>query len=148
MEKCSEESAGPAYCEQSSSALEERQRHTLTASEDKPKLSCIRGKGPRHQSVHQCNSTTEKPFSCHKKNMKVCEKARAAEHEQNVDGKQSTSLSTEAELHQTKRPAPYQTVCRNTFIHSFTLQHYENMRTFIKKNVLSLVPLVQHQFKD
>lgn len=139
VEKCSEESAGPAYCEQSSSATEEQQRHILMDSDEKPKLSCILGKGPGHVSVHQCNNTGEKPFSCtirevtpsHKRNTKVCERTNASEEcyvqDQNLDGKQSSSLSTEAELHQTKRSAPYQTVCRNIFCRN---SFYNIMQTF------------------
>lgn len=116
VEECSEESAGPAYCEQSSSATEEQQRHM--DSDEKPKLSCIRGNGPGHVSVHQCNNAGEKPFSCavrettpgHKRNAKVCERGEEGyAQDQNLDGKQSTSLSTEAEGHQTKISAPYQT---------------------------------------
>ncbi|KAM7419689.1 hypothetical protein PAMA_016667 [Pampus argenteus] len=89
----------------------------LMDSDEKLKLSCTGGKGPGHAYICQCNNAEEKPFSCtvlettssHKRNLEVCERTRAEEECYAPDQKQSTSLSTEAELHQTKRSAPYQT---------------------------------------
>lgn len=122
LEQCAEESAGPAYCEWSSSAREEQQRHSFMDSDDKPKLSCVHG----NVFVHRCNNAGEKPFSCAvcettpscKGNMDFCGETKAGEEshaqDQNMDGKQSTSLSTEAQQQQTKRSAPYHTVCRSS----------------------------------
>ncbi|XP_037620421.1 zinc finger protein 567-like isoform X1 [Sebastes umbrosus] len=107
VERCSEESAGPALYGQSSSAREGRQRHMLMDSDEKPKISCIRG----NVTVHQCNNTREKPFSCpvsettpsHKGSMKSHQRTHAGDEGYS----QSTSFTTEAE--ETKRSAPYQT---------------------------------------
>lgn len=126
-EKCSEESDGPALYSQSS-AREGRQRHMLVDSDEKPKISCVRGKAPGNAAVDQCNNSGEKSFSCpvrettnpgrQRRNMNSHQAAHAEEEgcyvpDQSLDVKQSTSLPTEEELHETKRPAPCQTVCRN-----------------------------------
>lgn len=132
-EKRSEESGGHDLYGQSSSAREGRQRHMLMDSDEKPKISCLRGKAPANVIVHQCNNTGEKPFSCSvheatpspKKNMKSHQRTHAGDEchakDQSLDVKQSTSLTTEAE--DTKRSTLCQTVCRNSFKYFFQLFH-------------------------
>ncbi|XP_022066741.1 zinc finger protein 37-like isoform X1 [Acanthochromis polyacanthus] len=116
VEKCSEESdGGPTPYGQSSTAREGRQGHMLTGSDEKPKISCVRGKTLGNMTAHQCNNTREKPFSCpvrdltpsHKTNIKSHQSSNAREEYSAQD--ESTSLHTEAELNQTKRSPPYQT---------------------------------------
>ncbi|XP_078131671.1 uncharacterized protein LOC144533972 isoform X1 [Sander vitreus] len=118
-EKRSEESGGHDLYGQSSSAREGRQRHILMDSDEKPKISCLRGKAPANVIVHQCNNTGEKPFSCSvheatpspKKNMKSHQRTHAGDEchakDQSLDVKRSTSLTTEAE--DTKRSTLCQT---------------------------------------
>lgn len=107
VEKCSEESGGPALYEQSSSAREGRQRHM--DSEEKPNVT-----------VHQCNNAVRETTPSHKRNMKSHQRTHAGDQryaqDQSLDVKQSTSLTTEAEPHETKRSAPCQTVCKSTFL--------------------------------
>lgn len=122
-EKCSEESDGPALYGQSSSAREGRQRRALVDSDEKPKISCVRGKAPGNAAVDQCNNSAEKSFSCparettnpgrQRRNVNSHQEEGCYVPDQSLDVKQSTSLPTEEELHETKRPAPCQTVCRN-----------------------------------
>ncbi|XP_071359872.1 zinc finger protein 850-like [Trachinotus anak] len=116
VERCSEESGG-----QSSSARGGLQRHMPMDSDEKPKISCVRGKAPGNATADQCNNTAEKSFSCpvrettpgHKRNMNSHQTTRAEDGcsspHQSLDVKQSTSLPTEEELHETKRSAPCQT---------------------------------------
>ncbi|XP_076583725.1 uncharacterized protein LOC143319043 [Chaetodon auriga] len=112
-EKCSEESGGPTFCGQSSSAREERQRLMLMDSTEKHKISCICGKVPENVTVHQCNNTVRETSASHKRNTKSHQRTHAVDEcqaqQQSRDAKQSTSLPTEAELHETKRFAPCQT---------------------------------------
>lgn len=119
VEKCSEESDGPTLYEQSSSAREGWQRHMIMDSEEKPKISCIRGKAPGNVTVHQCNNTVRETTPSHKRNVKSHQRTHAGDEccaqDQSLDVKQSTSLPTEAEPHETKRSAPCQTVRKNTF---------------------------------
>ncbi|XP_068177190.1 zinc finger protein 721-like [Antennarius striatus] len=113
VEKCSEESCGPAVCGQSSSAREERQKEMLTDSDEKPKVSCICGKTPGNVTVHNCNNAVHEKAPSHQSNVKPNQRTNAADEcpgkEQRLDAKQSTSLPTEAELHRTKGSAPLQT---------------------------------------
>lgn len=101
VEKCSEESGGLTLYGQSSSAREGRQRHMLMDSE------------------HQCNNAVRETTPSHKRNMKSHQRTHAGNEcyaqDPSLDVKQSTSLTTEAEPHETKRSAPCQTVCKNTF---------------------------------
>lgn len=122
VEKCSEEPGGPALYGQSSSAREERQRHMLMDSDEKPKISCLRGKVPGNVTVHQCNNTGEKPFSCplressptHKRNMKSQQRTLAGDESYTPDQSPDIKESTSTEAEETKRLAPCQTV-RNFF---------------------------------
>ncbi|XP_035516302.1 zinc finger protein 37-like [Morone saxatilis] len=111
VDKCSEESGGTTFSGQSSSVSAGQQRHTLM--DEKPKISCIRGKVPGNVTVHQCNNTVCETTPSHKRNMKAHQGTRAADEcyaqDQSLDVKQSTSLPTEAELRETKRSAPCQT---------------------------------------
>lgn len=113
MEKCSEESGGPALYGQCSTVREERQRHMLTDSDEKPKISCTCGKALENVTVHHCNNTVNETTPSHKRNMKSNQRTHADNEcyaqDQSPDLKQSTSLPTEAELHETKRSAPCQT---------------------------------------
>ncbi|KAM9856515.1 uncharacterized protein ACBR49_000242 isoform 2-T2 [Aulostomus maculatus] len=103
LENCCEESAG-----QSSSSRGGQKRCLLVDFDDKPTLSRLRGKGLGNASVHQCNITGEKPISCAvcetipscKRNVKVCEGTHEAEE----------CYAQEAEVHQTKTSAPYNTM--------------------------------------
>lgn len=127
VEKCSEEPGCPTLYGQSSSSREGRQRHMLVDCDEKPKISCVYEKAPGNVTVDQCNNTGEKSLSCpvretptgHKRNLNSHQTAHAEDGcyapDQSLDVKQSTSLPTEAELHETKRSAPCQTVCRRTF---------------------------------
>ncbi|XP_044043798.1 zinc finger protein 184-like isoform X2 [Siniperca chuatsi] len=113
VEKCSEDSGGPTLYGQSSSAREGRQRHMLMDSDEKAKVSCVHGKAPGSVTVHQCNNTVRELTPSHKKNMKSHHRTHAGDEcyaqDQNLDVKQSTSVTTEAELYVTKRSAPCQT---------------------------------------
>ncbi|XP_045904045.1 zinc finger protein 852-like isoform X2 [Micropterus dolomieu] len=113
VEKCSEESGGPTLSGQSSSAREGRQRHMLMDSDEKPKISCRCGKATGNVIVHQCSNTVHEMTPSHKRNMKSLQRAHAGDvcctQDQSLDVKQSTSVTTEAELHETKRSAPCQT---------------------------------------
>ncbi|KAM9363958.1 uncharacterized protein ABDE67_021648 [Symphorus nematophorus] len=103
-------SGGPTLYGQSSSAREGRQRHMLVDSDQKPKISC--GKAPGNVTVQQCNNAVREMTPSHKRNMKSHQKTHADEcyaQDQSLDVEQSTSLPTEAELHETKRSAPCQT---------------------------------------
>ncbi|XP_070683767.1 zinc finger protein 37-like [Pempheris klunzingeri] len=114
VEKCCEESDGPALYEQSSSAREGRQKPALADSDEKPKISCIRGRAPENVTVHQCNNAVCETTPGHKRNMKSHQRTHAGDEcyaqDQSLDVKQSTSLPAEAELRETKRSAPCQTV--------------------------------------
>ncbi len=114
VEKCSEESGGLTLYGQSSSAREGRQRHVLVDSDEKPKISCISGKALGNVTVHKCSKAVRETTPSHKRNMKSHQRTHAGDEcyaqEQSRDVKQSTSLTTEAELHETKRSAPCQTV--------------------------------------
>ncbi|XP_031719050.1 zinc finger protein 37-like isoform X2 [Anarrhichthys ocellatus] len=102
---------------QSSSAGEGQQTHALMDTDEKPQISCIRGKA--NVTLHQCNNTEEKPFSCparettlsRKRNAKSNQRAHAADEcpaqDQSLDEHQSTSTTADAE--ETKRSAPCQT---------------------------------------
>uniref|UniRef100_UPI0037E75DC9 zinc finger protein 721-like n=1 Tax=Semicossyphus pulcher TaxID=241346 RepID=UPI0037E75DC9 len=111
VEKCSDEPGGPALYGQSSSAREEWQRHALMDADEKPKISCIRGKALGNE--HQCNNAVRETTPSRKRNIKSSQRTHAGEEwcsqDQNLEVKQSTSLPTEAELHETKRLAPCQT---------------------------------------
>ncbi|XP_040000904.1 zinc finger protein 37-like isoform X2 [Xiphias gladius] len=121
VEKLSEESGGPTLYGQSSSATEGRQRHMLIDSDEKPKISCVRGKAAGNETLDQSSNRGQKSFSCpisettpsHKRNMNSHQRTLAEDRcyapDQSLDVKQSTSLPTEAELQETKRSAPYQT---------------------------------------
>ncbi|GLD63927.1 uncharacterized protein AKAME5_001549900 [Lates japonicus] len=121
VEKCSEEPGCPTLYGQSSSSREGRQRHMLVDCDEKPKISCVCEKAPGNVTVDQCNNTGEKSLSCpvretpagHKRNLNSHQRAHAEDGcyapDQSLDVKQSTSLPTEAELHETKRSAPCQT---------------------------------------
>lgn len=126
VEEYCEESAGPALYGQSASAREGQQGHILLGSDEKHTISCICEKTTGN--VQQRSSTREKPFSCpvhettpsHKSNIKTHQRTHADDgcfvEDQEHDGKQCTSLQTESELHETKRTALCQNVCRNKFI--------------------------------
>nr|XP_019962324.1 PREDICTED: zinc finger protein Xfin-like [Paralichthys olivaceus] len=121
VEKCSEESSGPALYDQSSSTRCGRKRHILIDSDAKPEISCVYWKVPEHETADEGCNTGEKPFSfpvrettlSHKRTMSSRQGTHAEDGcnvpDQNVDVKQSTSLPTEAELHETKTPALCQT---------------------------------------
>ncbi|XP_029008181.1 zinc finger protein 479-like isoform X1 [Betta splendens] len=82
VEECSEESAGPGLHGQNSSDSEGQPGHVRLYSDDKQKISSI------------------------------CEKAKGNVHECSDTGKKATSsLKTEAELHETKHLAPCQSDC-------------------------------------
>lgn len=126
VEKCSEES--DALYEQSSSARDGWQKHMLMDSDEKPKISCIfPEKAPGNVTVHQCNNAGRETTPSHKRNMKSHQRTHAGDEccaqDQSLDVKQSTSLPTEAELHETKRSAPCQTVCKNTFCKNSLYKH-------------------------
>ncbi|KAI3352523.1 hypothetical protein L3Q82_005468 [Scortum barcoo] len=108
LEKCSEESGGPTLYGQSSSARERQQRHVLMDTDEKPKISCIRGKAQGNVTVHQCNNAVREKTPSYKRNMKSHQRTFTGD-EQSLDVKQSTSVTTEAEPHETKRTAPCQT---------------------------------------
>lgn len=140
VEKCSEESGGPTLSGQSSSAREGRQRHMLMDSDEKPKISCRCGKATGNVIVHQCSNTVHEMTPSHKRNMKSLQRAHAGDvcctQDQSLDVKQSTSVTTEAELHETKRSAPCQTVCKILyFINCFS-------------NHIVVVSYYQHHLKD
>ncbi|XP_070771424.1 uncharacterized protein, partial [Enoplosus armatus] len=109
----SSESGGPTLYGQSSSAREGQQRHTLMDSDEKPKISSKHGKTPGNVTVHQYNNTVREMTPGHKRNMKSHQRTHAGgecyTQDQSLDVKQSTSVTTEAELHETKRSAPCQT---------------------------------------
>lgn len=125
VEEWSEEPTSPTLHWQSSSASEGQQGHILLDSDEKRKISCICEKASGN--VQECNHTVEKPLSCpvdettpsHKKNINSHQRTHAEEGCFVKDQKQSTSLQTVAELHETKRSAPCQTVCRNTCLYKF-----------------------------
>ncbi|XP_047433357.1 zinc finger protein 850-like [Mugil cephalus] len=108
--KCSEESGGLTLHGQSSPATEVQQRHAHMGSEEKPKISCVRGKEPGNVTARRCNNAGETPFpspvrdttSSLKRNMKSHQRTHAGDD-------QSTSLQSGAEQHRTKRSAPCQT---------------------------------------
>uniref|UniRef100_A0A3Q3F0H1 Zinc finger protein 850-like n=1 Tax=Labrus bergylta TaxID=56723 RepID=A0A3Q3F0H1_9LABR len=110
-EKCSDEPGGPAVYGQSSSARDEWQRHMLMDYDEKPKMSFVHGNNPGH--VHQCNNTVEESTSTHIRNMKSHQRTQAGincySKNQSLDMRQSTSLPTDAELHETRQSAPCQT---------------------------------------
>ncbi|TKS68570.1 Zinc finger protein 717 [Collichthys lucidus] len=113
VEKCSEESGGPILYGQSSSAREGRQRHAIMDSDEKLKISYTCGKTPGNVTVHQCNNTVREMTPGHKRNVKSHQRTHAVEEccaqDQSLDVKESTSLPTEADRHETKRSAPCQT---------------------------------------
>ncbi|XP_041790239.1 zinc finger protein 497-like isoform X2 [Chelmon rostratus] len=82
-------------------------------STEKPKISCVCGKVPGNVTVHHCNNTVRETSASRKTNMKSHQRTHAVDEchtqDQSRDAKQSTSLPTEAELHETKRSAPCQT---------------------------------------
>ncbi|XP_060949352.1 zinc finger protein 37-like isoform X1 [Limanda limanda] len=119
VEKSSEESSGPALLDQSSSARDGRKRHILIDPDAKPELSCVYWKVPEHETVDEGTITGEKSVSfpvcettlSHKRNMSSRQRTHAEDGccVPDQSGKQSTSLPTEAELHETKTPALCQT---------------------------------------
>lgn len=115
---CLEESGGATLYGQSSTAREGLQRHMIMDPDEKPKISFICGKTAGNVTVYQCNNTVCEMTPSHTKNTKSHQSTYVADEccaqDQSTDVKQSTSLPTEAELHETKRSAPCQTVCINT----------------------------------
>lgn len=120
---CLEESGGATLYGQSSTAREGLQRHMIMDPDGKPKISFICGKTPGNVTVYQCNNAVCEMTPGHTKNMKSHQSTHVADEcyaqDQSTDVKQSTSLPTEAELHETKRSAPCQTVCTNTWCRNF-----------------------------
>ncbi|KAM8771974.1 uncharacterized protein AB9X84_006531 [Acanthopagrus schlegelii] len=110
---CLEESGGATLYGQSSTAREGLQRHMIMDPDEKPKISFICGKTAGNVTVYQCNNTVCEMTPSHTKNMKSHQSTHVADEccaqDQSTDVKQSTSLPTEAELHETKRSAPCQT---------------------------------------
>ncbi|KAM7009246.1 uncharacterized protein LKV04_001217 isoform 2-T2 [Tautogolabrus adspersus] len=110
-EKFSDEPGGPAVYGQSTSARDEWQRHMLMDYDEKPKISFVHGNNPGN--VPQCNNTVEENTSTHIRNMKSHQKTQAGvdcySKDQSLDMRQSTSLPTDTELHETKQSAPCQT---------------------------------------
>lgn len=121
VEKCSKEPGSPTVYGQSSSARKGQQGHMLMDSNEKPKISSICEKALGNETVHQCNDNGEKTFSYTvreatprtTRNMKsqqqTCTDEGCYPEDQSLAVKQSTSLQTEVELHETKRSAPCQT---------------------------------------
>ncbi|XP_029981712.1 zinc finger protein 37-like isoform X2 [Sphaeramia orbicularis] len=129
-EKCSEEYNDPGYCGQSSSEVS--QRHMVIDSDDRPKLSYVCRKESGNVTVFQCNNTAERHSSCPVHEVIKTQEGTHARAEQQSSvyikclserdpdktvlslgadlnpGKQSTSLSEDAELHQMKRSIPCQ----------------------------------------
>lgn len=110
----SEDSGGPVLYEPSSYAGEGQQRKTLMDSE-KPRISCTCGKTLGNVTVHQCNNAVCELTPSHRRTMNSHQRTYAADEgdsqDQSLDVRQSTSLQTEADPHETKRSAPCQTVC-------------------------------------
>lgn len=106
VEKCFEK-PGPA--------TENLQRHMLMSADEKPQISCMHGKVPGNATLHQCNNTGEKPFSCPGRDMTPSHKRNVKSHQGTEAGEeccaqdQRASLHTEEELQQTKTSAACQT---------------------------------------
>ncbi|AWP05262.1 putative zinc finger protein 850-like [Scophthalmus maximus] len=118
LKACEEESCNSHAVKRQCS---EESGHMLTDSDAKPKVSCVGVKVPGHETADECNNTGERSFSCpkrettpsHTRNVSSRQRSHAEEgcHApgQSLDVKQSTSLPTEAEPHETKSSALCQT---------------------------------------
>lgn len=120
----SEESSGPMLYEQSSS--EGKQRKVLLDSDEKPKISYICVKSVGNVTMQQSNNKHCK-MTLSQRNMKSQQRTYTADEcdaqVQSLDVKQSTSLPTEAEPHETKSSAPCQTVCETTLKMLYDIMH-------------------------
>lgn len=130
----SEESSGPTLYEQSSS--EGKQRKMLLDSDEKPKISCnclkSVGNVTARQSINKhCKMTLSQRNI--KSQQRTCAADECDAQVQSLDVKQSTSLPTEAEPHETKCSTPCQTVCETPLKMLYDIMHMfvENCLVFV-----------------